>query len=228
MIGLIGLLFLVGMELYEPESLSSTPWLSDFKILISFGFAMSVVGMFLENSSVFPIDVYFRGSDHVEFRNFVPVSLAKAAITLVGVIFFGAGLYLEPETPSEEKNVGYYISFIIGGLFGLGLLRQIIVAMRNLYWNRGDFIHLSANTIKWYDNEVKVLKEFRVRDIRFFTKKFEGSDKSPSLAEIHLHPLNGTTESISLKTMSLIPQGEIIISELKKVIAEGQNDTKIK
>jgi hypothetical protein len=172
------------------------------------------------------LDVYLKESDHVQFKNFVLVSFAKASITLVGVVCFLTGMYLEPETPYEEKNVGYYFRIIVVGLFGLGLLSQIVTSIRNLYWNKGDFIQLSANTVKWYDNDFKVLKEFRIEDIRFFTKKLEGTDKSPSLEEIHLHLLNGAIENISLKTMSLIPQGEIIISEFKKVITEGESASK--
>jgi hypothetical protein len=221
------LLFWLVMELYDSTSVNPAPFFSSFKILCSFGFMMSIVGMLLENSSMCPIDVYVRRADHVEFKNFVLVSFVKAAITLVGVVFFLSGLFLIPETPEGQKDFGYYLSLIVGGLFMIGLLSQLIIGVKNLYWNRGDFIHLSVNTVKWYDNDVKVIKEFRIGEIRFFTKKFEDTDKSSSLEEIHLHLLNGSIESISLKTMSLIPQGETIISELKEVIAEGESDSKL-
>ena len=222
-----GLLFWLVMELYDSASVDPAPFFSSFKILCSFGFMMSIVGMMLENSSICPIDVYARRADHVEFKNFVLVSFVKAAITLVGVIFFLAGLFLTPDTPVGQKDFGYYLSVIVGGFFMIGLLSQLIIGVKNLYWNRGDFIHLSAIKVKWYDNDVKVIKEFPIGDIRFFTKKFEDTDKSPSLEEIHLHLLNGAIERISLKTMSLIPQGHVIISELKKVIAEGKGDAKL-
>jgi hypothetical protein len=227
LIGLSGLMFLLVMELYDSASANPTPLFSVSKVLISFGVVMSMFGLLLENSTICPIDVYFRGSDHVEFKNFVLVSFAKSSITILGVIGFLTGFYLEPDTPYEEKNVGYYFSVIFGGLIGLGLLSQMIIAIRNLFWNRGDYIRLSANTVKWYDNDVKVLKELQIADIIFFIKKFEVMEKSPSLEEIHLHLTNDKVEIISLKTMSLIPQGEIITSELKKVIAEGEGDSKL-
>jgi hypothetical protein len=223
----LGIFFLALMELYDSASMNPTPLLSLYKVLFSFGFIMSIFGVFLEQTTIVPIDLYLRGTDYVEFKNFTLVSLIKGLITLVGVIFSLGGLYLEPETPLEQKDGGYYISLVFGGLIGLGLLGQIVIVVRNLYWNRGDFIHVSAITVKWYDNDVKVIKEFPIGDIRFFTKKYEDTDKSPSLEEIHLHLLNGAIERISLKTMSLIPQGDLIISELKKVIAEGKGDAKL-
>ena len=222
----LGLGFWLLMELYDSASVNPTPFFSPYKILCSFGFMMSIIGIMLENSSICPIDVYAINADYIEFKNFVIVSFVKAAITLAGVILFLAGLYLSPDTPVGQKDFGYYLSEIVGGFFMLGLLGQLIISVKNLYWNKGVFIHVSANTIKWYDNDVKVIKEFPIGDIRFFTRKFEDTDKSPSLEEIHIHLLNGAMESISLKTMSMIPQADMIISELKKVITEGEGNSK--
>jgi hypothetical protein len=227
MICLLGLIFLLVTEWRDAGSVNPAPLFSLSKVLISFGLVMSITGLLLENSSICPIDVYLRGAHYVEFKNFSLVSFAKASIILVGIICFLIGLNLAPVAPSEEKNVLYYFYIFVVGFFGLALLSQMIISIRNLYWNRGDFIHLSANIVKWYDNDVKMLHELQLADIVFFTKKFEDTDKSPSLEEIHLHLKNDKVEIISLKTMSLIPQGEIIISEFKKLIAEGKNDPKL-
>jgi len=43
---------------------------------------------------------------------------------------------------------------------------------------------------------------------------------------IQLHLLDGVIEIVSFKNMSLIPQGEIIVLELKKVIPEGEVNSK--
>jgi hypothetical protein len=218
----MGSVLLLLAELYDYASVNPTPLFAAFKVLFSYGFAMTIAGMFLENSSFMPIDVYSKGPNYVLFKNHSLVSLAKMTLLLLGIVCSYFGLQLEPETVNEQKDGGYYLSLILGGLITLSILAQSIISIRNLLMNRGDFIYLSAQCIRWYDNDFQCTKELAVSEVSSYSTKYEDTDKSPSLEEIHLHLLNGKVEVISLKLMSLIPHEKIIQEELKKLGLEKQ------
>jgi hypothetical protein len=203
---------------YSSISYSAGSMFAFYKVILVLGFNISLIGLVSESSSSLPIDLYLEGEDSILFKHHWMVSVFKIFMIIIGLSCIIIGSYLTPESEPKDKTWVYYLLIGIGSIFSIGMVVQFFITIKNLVSNRKDFIKITATQLSWYDNDQGIVKEILLSDVDNYSKKFEDTDESPELEEIHIHKKDNECEIISLKQMSLIPHQKIIIIELEKSI----------
>lgn len=216
------------MFVFDPASggLVADP-LALFRVLTSLGFALLVLGVLSETTTLIGVDFFEEGQDKVRFAHYRNVITFKFVIFIVGLLCIVAALLISPSAIADNSwSTLEIIRVGVGVIAGLILVIQIAWSYSKLVRNRADFLEVSRTTIVWYDNEVGSILEVQVAELTSIHTIYEDSPDSPDVEKFELTDASGRKHEINLTTMSLLPQGRKIL-QIFKAFFPGKTDSDI-
>lgn len=196
----------------------NTSFFALYKILLSAGIPLILMGLILSSSSVLPIDIYLKNDSSYLFTNHWLTVSCKIILIVIGMILWLLSSLFEPESKISYSFWDYVI-VVIGLLFIAGIVLQIIISIKSLIQNKEDYILIEKERLEWFDNKNESIKEFKFGEIKSYSKILEETDKSPELTGILFNSGLEDEFKIEFESMSLIPQSKFIYDLISKKIA---------
>lgn len=176
-----------------------------------------MVGLMCFTSTAFIVDVYGKWEDSYLFKHYQVVLLFKIFITFLGLTLIALG-----EFNSPQVNVAYkfddYLNMGFALLFGMAIVYQIYISIRNQIKNRNDFVLIETASMKWFDDHSKSIFELPFSEIESVTRIYEMTDKYPDVIGLSITTNNLEEFKINFENMSLVPQGKFICDMLAKKV----------
>lgn len=203
----------------------NTPFFAVYKVLLSLGIPLILIGSLLISSSVFPIDTYSKINSSYLFANHWHTSFFKVLIIVIGLILSFLSHIFTPEIriPYTSYTFWDYVLIVIGILFILGIAIQIINSVRSLIQNKGDYILIDDDKIEWFDDKNNCAKEIKFSDIKSCKPILEETDESPEIIGILFNSGIENELKIDFESMSLTPQSKFIYDIISKKNPENIN-----
>jgi len=201
----------------------NTPFFSVYKVLLSAGIPLILIGLLLISSSAFPIDTYSKSNSSYLFTNHWSTTFFKVIVIVIGLILWILSSIFEPESKIPYTFWDYVLT-VIGLFFIIGITIQIINSVRSLIQNKGDYILIDDYKIEWFDDKNKSVKEIKFSDIKSCKQILEETDKSPEIIGILFNSGIENELKIDFESMSLIPQSKFIHDIISK--KNPENTTK--
>ena len=208
--------------LFDPESGGFVPEpAAVHRILNTLGFALLVLGVLSETTTLIGVDFYEEGLGRARFAHYQNVITFKFVILLIGVVCILSALLINPNAVVRNEWESFEIIRVSVGIgAGLVLVIQIIRSLMKLVRNRADYLEVSDAAVVWYDNEVGSVLEIRSADLVSVRTIFEDSPDSPDVEKFEMTDATGRRFEINLTTMSLLPQGRKILETFKQFYPE--------
>lgn len=197
------------------EVSKNSPFFADYKVLLSAGIPLILIGLLLFSSSVLPIDTYSKSNSSYLFTNHWHTNFFKVIIIFIGLILSFLSYIFEPESKIPYTFWDYVLT-VIGIFFILGIAIQIINSVRSLIQNKGDYILIDDEKIEWFDDKNKCTKEIKFSDIKSCKTILEKTEKSPEIIGILFNSGIENELKIDFESMSLTPQSKFIYDIISK------------
>jgi hypothetical protein len=201
----------------------NTPFFSVYKVLLSAGISLILIGFLLISRSVLPIDTYSKSNSSYLFTNHWHTTFFKVIIIVIGLILSILSYIFEPESKIPYTFWDSVLT-VIGIFFIIGIAIQIINSVRSIIQNKGDYILIDDYKIEWFDDKNKAVKEIKISDIKSCKQILEETEKSPEIIGILFNSGKENELKIDFESMSLIPQSEFIYDIISK--KNPENTTK--
>lgn len=204
------------------EVAQSTPFYALYKVLLSSGIPLVLIGLLLSSTSVLSIDIYEKNKSSYLFTNHTLTIILKIIIIIIGLILCILSSMFEPESKTP-LSFWDYLLICIGILFIVGIALQIFNSIKNLIQNRGDYVLIENEKLEWFDDKNNAVNEIKFSEIKSYKKISEDTSESPEIIGILIVSNLDKELKIDFESMSLIPQSEFIL----KVISEKIPQTSI-
>jgi len=202
---------------YSPAAVSqNSPFFADYKVLLSAGIPLILIGLLLISSSFFPIDTYSKSNSSYLFTNHWHTNFFKVIIIVIGLILSFLSYIFEPESKIPYTFWDYVLT-VIGIFFILGIAIKIINSVRSLIQNKRDYILIDDDKIEWFDDKNKSAKEIKFSDIKSCKTILEKTEeKYPEIIGILFNSGKENELKIDFESMSLTPQSKFIYDIISK------------
>lgn len=197
----------------------NTPFFHVYKVLLSAGIPLTLIGLILNSSSVLPIDLYSKNNSSYLFKNHLQTIVFKIMIIVVGLILWFLSSIFEPESKTPYTFSDYVLIFI-GLVFILGILSQITLSIKSLIQNKKDYIFIDDDRIEWFDDKNQSAHDIKISEIKTCEKLLEKTEKSPEIIGLSFTTIMGNELKIDFESMSLIPQGKFIFDLISQKISK--------
>ena len=194
----------------------NSPFFADYKVLISAGITLILIGLLLISSSFLPIDTYSKSNSSYLFTNHWHTNFFKVIIIVIGLILSFLSYIFEPESKIPYTFLDYVLT-VIGIFIILCYAIRIINSVRSLIQNKGDYILIDDDKIEWFDDKNKCAKEIKFSDIKSCKTILEKTEeKYPEIIGILFNSGKENELKIDFESMSLTPQSKFIYDIISK------------
>jgi hypothetical protein len=200
----------------------NTPFFHVYKVLLSAGITLIIIGLFLNSSSVFTIDFYSKSKSSYLFKNHFQAILFKIMINVMGLILLFLSFIFEPESKTPYTISDYILTFI-GLIFILGILSKIKLSIKSIIQNKKDYIFIDDDRIEWFDDKNQSVHDIKISEIKRCEKLLEKTKKSPEIIGLSFSTIMGDELKIDFESMSLIPQSKFIFDLISRKISKNNN-----
>jgi hypothetical protein len=212
---------------YSPSSVGpvaatvaqNTPFFHVYKVLLSTGIPLTLLGLTLNSSSIFPIDVYSKSNSSYLFKNHWHTIFFKIIIIVIGLILSFLSHIFEPES-KILYTFSDYVSIFIGLFFTVGIFLQIISSIKSLIQNKEDYIYIDDERIEWFDDKNQSVYEIKLSEIKTCEKLLEKTEKSPEIIGLSFTTNMGNELKIDFENLSLIPQSKFIFDLISQKLSK--------
>ena len=201
----------------------NTPFFAVYKVLLSLGIPLILIGSLLISSSVFSIDTYSKTNSSYLFANHWHTSFFKVLIIVIGLILSFLSHIFMPEI-RIPYTFWDYVLIVIGLSFILAIAIQIINSVRGLIQNKGDYILIDDDKIEWFDDKNKSTNEIKYSDIKSCNPILEETEESPEIIGILFNSGKENELKIDFESMSLTPQSKFIYDIISKKNLDDTNN----
>lgn len=192
----------------------NSPFFADYKVLISAGITLILIGLLLISSSFLPIDTYSKSNSSYLFTNHWHTNFFKVIIIVIGLILSFLSYIFEPESKIPYTFLDYVLT-VIGIFIILCYAIRIINSVRSLIQNKGDYILIDDDKIEWFDDKNKCAKEIKFSDIKS-CKTIGENENEPEIIGILFNSGKENELKIDFESMSLTPQSKFIYDIISK------------
>ncbi len=198
------------------EVVQNTAFFALYKVLLSSGFSMLLIGFVLNSTSVLPIDIYEKNNSSYLFTNHTFIIIIKIIIIIIGLILFVLSSMFEPgsKTPLSFWDF-FFISICI--LFTMYFIKKLIQ-------NRGDYVLIENEKLAWFDDKNNAVNEIKFSEIKSYKKILENTSRSPQIVGILIVSTFEKELKIDFGNMSLIPQSGFIFNVILEKIPQAYID----
>jgi hypothetical protein len=204
----------------------NTPFFHMYKVLLSTGIPLTLLGLILNSSSIFPIDVYSKSNSSYLFKNHWHTIFFKIIIMVIGLILCFLSYIFEPESKTPFTFSDYVLIFI-GLFFIIGILLQILSSIKSLIQNKEDYIFINDDRMEWFDDKNQSVHEIKLSEIKTCEKLLEETEKYPDIIGLSFTTSMGNQLKIDFESMSLIPQSKFIFELISQKISKKTIHEKI-